>query len=377
MASSRGQIIPKNYGFLVRIYIGRDTTGKRDYQNQRVTGTKKDAEKVRTALLRKLDTGELLLEPSRLSVKEYLEHWLETAAKPRLTDHTHGEYSALMRRYIVPTLGTRKLTKISPVDIQRVYGEMLQRGLSPRVVRYTHTVFSNALKQAVKWRMTSQNPALFVDLPKQEKKEMQALSETEAVRFLKKANQDKHYVLFAVLLGTGLRPGEAFGLKWGDFDAYARTLTVKRTWARAKGGYKYQEPKTKRSRRNIELPEHLVKLLLEFRASQPKGSEVMFPNIVGAPLNERNVIVRHFKPLLKAADLPDTLRLYDLRHTHATLLLIAGTNPKIVSERLGHSSITLTLDTYSHVLPGMQRESARKLNAMLFADDEIETRAYN
>lgn len=137
MASSRGQIIPKGYGYLVRIYIGRDATGKRNYQNQKVTGTKKDAGKVLTAMLRKLDTGELLHEPSRLSVKEYLEHWLETAAKPRLTEHTHGEYSALMRRYIIPTLGARKLTKVSPVDVQKVYSEMLGRGLSARVVRYT------------------------------------------------------------------------------------------------------------------------------------------------------------------------------------------------------------------------------------------------
>lgn len=377
MASSRGQIIPKGYGFLVRVYIGRDANGKRNYQNQKVTSTKKDAGKVLTAMLRKLDTGELLHEPSRLSAKEYLEYWLETAAKPRLTEHTHGEYSVLMRRYIIPTLGARKLTKVSPVEIQKVYGEMLGRGLSPRVVLYTHTVFSNALKQTVKWRMASQNPAQYVDLPKQEKKEMQALSEAEAVRFLKVARTDKHHVLFALLLSTGLRPGEAFGLKWSDLDAYARTLTVQRTWARAKGGYKFQAPKTKRSRRNLELPEHLVKLLLEHKTAQPVEGEMIFSTVDGTPLSERNVIVRHFKPLLKTADLPDTLRLYDLRHTHATLLLIAGTNPKIVSERLGHSSIVLTLDSYSHVLPGMQRESASKLNTMLFAHDEEETRAYN
>ena len=110
---------------------------------------------------------------------------------------------------------------------------------------------------------------------------------------------------------------------------------------------------------------------------QPAESELIFSTVNGMPLSEHNVIVRHFKPLLKAAGLSDTLRLYDLRHTYATLLLIAGTNPKIVSERLGHSSITLTLDTYCHMLPGMQRESASKLNAMLFSDDAVETRPYN
>jgi integrase len=377
VAASRGQILKREYGFLVRIYIGRDSIGTRSYQNQKVTGTKKDAEKVLTAMLRKLDTGELLHEPSRLSVKEYLEHWLETAAKPRLTEHTHTEYGNLMRRYIVPALSSRKLTKVAPVDIQKVYSEMLGRGLSARVVRYTHAVFSNALKQAVKWRMASHNPAQYVDLPKQERKEMQALSEAEAVRFLKAAKTDKHHVLFALLLSTGLRPGEAFGLKWVDLDAFACTLTVQRTWARANGGYKFQAPKTKRSRRCLDLPEHLVRLLLEHKALQSVESEMIFSTLDGTPLGERNVIVRHFKPLLKAAGLPETLRLYDLRHTHATLLLQAGTHPKIVSERLGHASITLTLDTYSHVLPGMQRESASKLNAMLFAGDAAEPRAFN
>lgn len=216
MASSRGQILKRDYGYLVRIYLGRDETGTRKYDNQKVTGSKKDAEKVLTALLRKLDTGEFLHEPTRLTVKAYLEHWLEIAAKPRLTEHTHDEYTALMRRYIYPTLGARKLTKLVPVDIQKVYTDMLGRGLSARVVRYTNTVFSNALKQAVKWRMASNNPAQYVDLPKQERKEMQALSEGEAVRFLKAARPDKHHLLFALLLGTGLRPGEAFRLKWMD-----------------------------------------------------------------------------------------------------------------------------------------------------------------
>lgn len=120
-----------------------------------------------------------------------------------------------------------------------------------------------------------------------------------------------------------------------------------------------------------------MKLLLEHKVHQQSGSEPIFSTIDGTPLHERNVTVRHFKPLPKAAGLPKDLRLYDLRHTHATLLLIAGTYPKIVSERLGHSSVTLTLDTYSHVLPGMQRESAIKLNAMLFGDDAAEAEAYN
>lgn len=384
MASNRGQIIPKGYGFLVRIYIGRDATGKRSYQNQKVTGTKKDAEKVLTAMLRKLDTGELLFEPSRLSVKEYLEHWLDNAAKPKLTARTLHGYRGLLERYIYSAVGSKKLAKLSPVDIQAVYTTMLaaeERGgiaLTPRTVIYTHRVLSSALKQAVKWRMLSQNVCQYVDLPKRQKTEMQALSEAEVSRFLAAAKTSRHCVLFALMLGTGLRPSEAVALMWKDLDPLNRNLTVQRALENVNGKLSLKAPKTPHSRRTIKLPDDLVKLLLEHKALQPFQSELIFPTVDGTPLDVGNVGKRYFKPLLEPAGLPDTVRFYDLRHTHATLLLKAGVHPKIVSERLGHSSITLTLDTYSHVLPGMQDEAANKLNAMLFgAAENADTAAYN
>ena len=256
---------------------------------------------------------------------------------------------------------------------------MLGRGLSARSVRYTHAILSSALKQAVKWRLAGENPAQYVDLPKQQKKEMTALSEDEVRRFLEAAKTDCYYVLFALMLGTGLRPGEVFGLKWIDLDAAKNKLTVQRAWARAGSGYKFKAPKNRKSRRSVELPESLTGLLLSHRDTLAEGSELFFPNAAGNPISERNLTLRYFKPLLEAAGLSRAVRLYDLRHTHATLLLKAGVHPKIVSERLGHASITLTMDTYSHVLPGMQRESAQKLDAMLFTvKSELQTEsAYN
>ena len=373
-----GQIIRRGErNFLVRVFLGRDGSGTRKYHNETVKGSKKDAEKVRTALLRKRDMGELVLEPTRMTVREYLEHWLETAARPRLTERAFEDYEGLIRRYVVPTLGAKRLVKLTPVEIQAVYGNMPKKGLSARTVRYCHMVLNNALNQAVRWQMTSQNPAQHVDLPKERKEEMQALSEEESCHFLEVAKGDKHYVLFAFLLGTGLRPGEAFALKWSDFDAAKGTITVQRTWASGKGGYKFMPPKTPQSRRTLDLPEGLTRLHLEHRMSVGE-SELIFPSEADTPLSGRNVAKRNFRPLLRKAGLPVTLRLYDLRHTHATLLLIAGVNPKIVSERLGHSSVTLTLDTYSHVLPGMQRDSAQKLDQMLFASrSHKDDKAYN
>jgi integrase len=384
MASSRGQIIPKGYGFLVRIYVGRDAAGKRSYQNQRVTGTKKDAEKVLTAMLRKLDTGELLHEPSRLSVKEYLEHWLETAAKQKLTARTFKDYNGLLKRYAYSAFGSKKLAKLAPIDVQALYTKMLTAkdkdglGLTPRTVTYTHRVLSSAFKQAVKWRMLTQNVCQYVDLPKRQKTEMQALSETEVGRFLTAAQTSRHRVLFTVMLGTGLRPSEALALMWKDFDPGGRTLTVQRALETVAGRLTFKTPKTPHSRRTIKLPDNLVRLLLEHKALLPFRSELIFPSLDNTPLEVGNVGKRHFKPLLASAGLPSKIRFYDLRHTHATLLLKAGVHPKIVSERLGHSSITLTLDTYSHVLPGMQDEAANKLDAMLFGFAKAaETPAYN
>ena len=192
------------------------------------------------------------------------------------------------------------------------------------------------------------------------------------------ARGDRFYVLFAVMPGTGLRPGEALALMWKDFNPARATLTVQRALETVGGKHSFKTPKTPKSRRTIKLPDNLVTLLLEHRAAQPFQSDLIFPSMNDTPLNERNVVNRHFKPALKTAGLSETVRFYNLRHTHAALLLKAGVHPEIVSERLGHSSITLTLDTYSHVLPGMQDEAANKLDAVLFPRGANEgARAYN
>lgn len=206
------------------------------------------------------------------------------------------------------------------------------------------------------------NPADAVDLPKQERKEMRAMNQDEAQRFLETVAGTRWEVLFTTLLTTGLRPSEAMALKWGDIDLGAGQLSVRRTVKRVKGVWVYEEPKTKSSRRLIELPMGTVQALVGLQ----QDYELVFTNGLGEPINIYTVIEHHFKPVLKRIGLPKEVRLYDLRHTHAALLLLAGVHPKIVSERLGHSSIQITLDTYSHVLPTMQKETAAKLDAMLF-----------
>jgi integrase len=227
--------------------------------------------------------------------------------------------------------------------------------------------------------MLTQNPASLVELPKQSRKEMQALSPDDAERFLKAAAEDRYGLLFALALATGMRPEEYLALQWKDVDLKSGFVVVQRTltWRRKGGGYYFDEPKTAQSRRTIPLPAGLLSLVVEHKRKQseerlkvgPKYHNLglVFATTEGGPLMNRNLLRRHFKPILHRAGLPKTIRMYDLRHSCATLLLTAQENPKVVSERLGHASITLTLDTYSHVLPSMQQAATDKLDKLLFA----------
>jgi integrase len=362
MARTPGQIIERDSGkFTIRVYIGTDARGRRRYVNRTINGTKKEAQKVLTAMLRERDLG-LLKERSSQPLGNYLDEWLKAAAKPRLQESTYKEYVGQLDRYIRGPLGGVKLSKLDAMTIQGVYGDMQTRGLSARTVRLTHAILRSALAQAVKWGHLPANPADFVDLPKQKRQEMKAMSEAEAGRFLAAAESSQWHVLFALLLTTGLRPSEALALRWTDVDLAGHKLTVNRKVTKVDGEWIYGPPKTASGRRTVDLPEGSTRLL----AGHQRDGELVFTNGNGEPPDRRSIVENHYKATLERAGLDIDFRLYDLRHTHATLLLLAGVHPKIVSERLGHASINITLDTYSHVLPGMQKESAAKLNEMLF-----------
>lgn len=375
MARLAGQLVNRGKDtWLVRVSLGRDQNGKRKYINKTVRGNKKAAQAVLTKLLREKDTG-FIVEPSRQTVQELLSEWLRLAAKPRLRPRTFQDYQRLLERYVIPAVGNKRLPTLTPVDVQAIYGSMMQRGLSARTVRYTHTVFRNALGHAVRRRVLSQNPADFVDLPRLERKEMMALSEDEVRRFLSAARSSRYFVFLNLLVATGLRPGEALALQWSDLDFTEPSLSVVRTVSRnASGRVTFAEPKTKRSRRRLPIPESLAALLLDScNDDYSSPDSLVFPTVAGTLLHPDNFPRQHFKRILQQASVPTCVRLYDLRHTHATLLLAAGVHPKIVSERLGHASITLTLDTYSHVLPTMQKDASNRLEAILYPQQGHET----
>jgi integrase len=361
--------------------VYKDSNGKKK-QIWRVVENKTEGKKALRKIEDDLEAGTESFE-NRDSLNEYLDRWLETS-KQKVSPRTYEDYVGLMRLYVRPVLGSKKLSALRVLDVQDLVNGMAARELSPRTIRYTHSILQRALKRAVKWKLLINNPASDVELPKNVRREMKVLTPEEAQRFLTEAYQGKHGVMFELAVYTGMRPEEYLGLKWSDIDFEAGTVTIQRTlvWKRWKTEYYFGEPKTSRSRRTIPLTGHIVTELKAHKKRQAaarlkagpewKDLDLVFCSEgkrktregAGNPHSVRNLQRRHFKPILERAKLPD-IRLYDLRHGCATLLLGAGVNPKIVSERLGHSSIVLTLDTYSHVLPTMQEEATEKLERIL------------
>lgn len=364
-----------NDKYMVRVFLGRDENGKTKYHNKVIKG-KKEAQAYLAKMTNKKNEG-TIADSGKIKIAEHMKTWLETVVKNRVREKTYLDYRDRVRLYITPAIGNVRIDRLKPEQIQVLYNDMIERGLSPRTVRYTHTILRNSLQQAVKWERIYRNPADLVDLPRQKKQEMQSLSPEQAALFMDATAFSPFKALFSLLLTSGMRPGEALGLKWDDIDFKGKKVTVNRSLTRTKGGgWTLEEPKTARSRRSIPLPSSVIADLKEHRnrqrekiieAKQGKynNQDFIFAAENGEPMHENHIYNRHFKPILKKAGLRD-IRLYDLRHSCATLLLSAGENPKVVSERLGHASIVLTLDTYSHVLPDMQQGASDKLEAMLF-----------
>jgi integrase len=243
-------------------------------------------------------------------------------------------------------------------------------------VRYATSILARALKRAVTWKLITHNPAVDIELPKYVKREMQSLTPEEAQKFLEACKGDKFGLMFELALITGLRPEEYLGLQWSDIDFQRKTVSVRRTlvWKRWTHKWYFGEPKSEKSRRTLPLPSYLMKELFEWKRAQNEHRlkfgetwqdyNLVFPSNTGTPLSIRNLERRHFKPLLVKANLPD-IRLYDLRHSCATLLLADGENIKVVSERLGHADGALVLRTYAHVSPSMQRSATERMEKIL------------
>lgn len=369
------------------VYLGRDPqTGKKKYQWQAVKGTKKHAEKELTALLARIEEG-THIKPSKLTVAQYLEEWLRDYVTINTSPRTQYRYTEIVRIHLTPALGSIPLKGLQARHIQCYYTQALesghrkrQGGLSPQTVQYHHRVLFEALKHAVKQGILVRNVAEAVDAPRGTRREIAVLSPDDVNRFLEAAKVSPYYNIFFTAVYTGLRRGELLGLRWCDVDLDLGLLSVVQTLQHIQGGeHIFKEPKSKSGRRQIALPPSLAILLREHR-KQEEGTRIsadnpltptdlVFSHPDGSPIRP-NSVTRAFRKLALSIGL-DGVRFHDLRHAHASLMLRQGVHPKIVSERLGHSNITMTLEIYSHVLPGLQEAAALRFEEGLRSSSDV------
>jgi len=327
-------------------------------------------EKLKTAQ-RELHQGLLATGPQQ-TIKQFLERWLEDAYKPTVKPLSYAGFRSVITYHLIPAFGSIAVQKLTPDMIRAYFKQKLDGGLKPSMIGYIHKVLRRALEDAMKSGLVARNAAKLVKPPRVEQSEFQVLTVEQAEHLLEVARGSSLDVLLTVALTTGMRRGELLALHWGDIDFDKHTVFVHRTVARISGrGMVESEPKTKSSRRHIRLPAVAVEALKRHRTQQEQMKQVaerwqekglVFPGRDGNYLYP-NTLANRFNKLLGQAGLPH-LRFHDLRHSAATILLAIGVNPKEVQERLGHSSITMTMDVYGHVLPTMQQDAVNKIDTL-------------
>jgi len=358
-----------------------ELTGKRRQKWFSGFNTKKEAQQALIEKLREIQTG-LLVDTTDMTVEKYMSYWLENYAKVSCRHSTYDVYRQRSQRYVIPLIGRVKLKDLKTMHLQKMYADLLKDGakyrsggISPMTVRHIHGMVHKALENAVRWQIIPRNVAQMVELPRVEKKETAVLTREQVQCLVEAAKDHELYIPILLAVTTGMRYAEIFGLAWKDIDLDKRFIHVRQQLVRTKGEFRLTEPKTKSSERVISLPESLVAPLRRHKAEQAQQKLLIGPTYNpdglvccrpedGQPYSATPVR-RKFDSLLDKAGLP-RIRIHDLRHTVATLLLEQGVHPKVVSELLGHANIGITLDRYSHVSITMQKEAVDSLEAAIF-----------
>jgi integrase len=379
----KGHIRRRGNSWAIVIEVRDPETGERkrkwhSFSNSDGTlPTKKQVEAERRRLLSELERG-TYVDPTKETVAAFLERWIEHM-RGQVSPRSHERYAEIARKNIVPLLGAVALIKLQPAQISAAYAKALtsgnrqgRGGLSARTVTHMHRVLRQALQQAVRWQLLIRNPADLVKPPKVERQQMTVLDANATAELIEAARP--YTVFMPIMLGAlcCLRRGEIAALKWKSVDLEAGQLAVVASTEQTKAGCREKETKSGRTR-TIALPPLLIEELRQHRIEQAQallgiGVRVTADHHVimqadGSPL-QPNSLTHAFTDFLEARGLK-RVRLHDLRHSHATHMLAAGIHPKIASERLGHSKVGITLDLYSHVLPGMQSEAAARVDALI------------
>jgi integrase len=321
---------------------------------------------------RQAHAGQLVVGRDQ-AVSQYLERWLAEAVRHSVRPKTYMNYDLCVRR-LLPHIGRVRLRALTPEHIQHALAKLLDRGLAPRTVRQVNMVLRRALKQAVLWRIVASNPSDAVKPPRAEHKEIRTLNEAEVRQLLAVTVCTRHHSLWVFLVTTGVRLGEALALRWSDIDFQHSQATIRRALQSQRGmGQVFVEPKTARSRRTVPVPPETLAVLTQQRAALAverkhageswQEHDLVFPSPIGRP-RDMAYLSYTFHRALKRAGLP-RMRIHDLRHTAATHLLTKGVHPKVVQDLLGHSTIAITLDTYSHVMPALATEASTHMSSLV------------
>jgi integrase len=354
------------------------STGGRGRQRQVKEGgfaTERQAQQRLTEILSDLDDG-TFVTPSKRTVETTVKQWLASLPSTGRKATTVDGYRSKLEGYLVPELGAVLLQDLSPLDLDQLYRTLLDRPVSRQTVLSTHRVIHTMLADAVRKGLVVRNVAELASAPRASSArgpEMKTWTPDELRVFLERTEDETHGRLYRVAAMTGVRRSELVGLRWADVDLDAGAIRIRQRLVRVKGKTDVDTPKTKRSERTIDLDPMTVATLKAHRHEQRElrllvgpgwtDHDLVFCGPDGTPANP-DAIGKAFARAVKRHGLP-TIRFHDLRHTHATHLLVAGVNIKVVSERLGHASVSFTLDTYGHVLPGQQAEAAAAVAALV------------
>lgn len=362
--------------WVAQVFIGYRPDGKRDYKTYTCATQREALEKLKAAHATLERAGPLVTK--RQTVRQFLERWLEDVIKPPRAPRTYESYASESRRNIAPTLGHLQLDKVMPQDVQRFLSHLGQeggahgQGLSPRTVAYNRAILRKALNQALRWGEVARNAPTLIHPSTVRRHEIRPLDADQAHRFPDAARGDRLEALYTVAVSIGLREGEILGLRWEDVDLDRGMVQVRKQFQRIDGKPRLCDLKTESSRRDINLPPTLVAQLwahrirqAEERLSRPRWHDwnLIFPSTVGTPLDPQN-LTKRFKALLAKAGLPD-IRFHDLRHSCATLLFAQGVPLGVVQRTLGHSQVSLTMNTYVHIFPEVQKQAADAMERLL------------